>query len=145
MLEKRQSNFEALRVLSIFFILCFHCVFHSGIHLESFSFNVYIIKNFYFLGELGVNFFLLTSGFFQINKKFKFKKLVYLFFEFLFYQLLSFLIRSLFLKDVSILSLYFLKHILHPTEYWFYIAYCLLYLFSPFVNSFLKQMQKKSF
>ena len=73
--NKRKSNFELLRIVSIFFILCFHCVFHSGFEQTTLDANLIVVKSFYFLGELGVTLFILIMGYFQINSKFRLEKL----------------------------------------------------------------------
>ncbi len=144
-MTKRFSNFELLRLFSIFLIVSFHCVYHSGLSYATFSFNVFIVKTFYLFGELGVNLFLLISGYFNINGKFKPKKLIYLILELIFYVLLSKCIVGILLNNLS-LSMFNPLNILFSIvvpEYWFFSAYVLLYIFSPFINLFIKSMNKK--
>ena len=129
----RASNIELLRILATFLIVAFHCAFHSGFTYVSFSTNAFVVKVFYLFGELGVNLFLLISGYFQINSQFKIKKVVLFFLELTFYVILSEIIVSVVTNTpLSPLSDIVLS-ILFP-KYWFFTAYILLYILSPFIN-----------
>ena len=63
----RSSNFELLRIISIFMIICFHCSFHG--QFQTSGENKIIINFFNQLGELGVNCFILISGYFYYESK----------------------------------------------------------------------------
>ena len=89
MSKKRQSNIELLRIIAILFIISFHYVYKSGYVLTDLNINSLTIKSFWFLGELGVNLFVLISGYFLINGKFTFKKLIKLILEVNFYYILT--------------------------------------------------------
>jgi len=137
---RRSSNIEVLRILAILMIVSFHCAYHSGFTYSSFSFNVFTVKSFYFLGELGVNLFFLISGYFIVNKGFRFKKFLLLEFEFVFYIILSALIAHL-LTGSAYHPLRLFVSFLLP-DYWFFLAYILLYLFSPYLNKALTMLSR---
>ena len=137
----RKSNFEILRIIAIFMIVSFHCSFHSGFTYEEFSANVFLIKSFYLYGELGVNLFFLLTGYFQINRKVKPRKIVILYAELLFYIIVSIIIKALITNDFSFNYLKLIKSFFIP-EYWFFSAYILIYVFSPFLNILIKNLSK---
>lgn len=145
--KARQSNIELLRIISMLLIISYHYVYHSGYVFESLTVNSFIVKAFYMFGELGVNLFVLITGYFMINGKFSFKKLIRLVLEVEFCNILVITTASM-LKIVTfnsfIGSLYLLFPIIFP-KYWFVTAYILLYCFSPFLNILLKNMNKKTY
>lgn len=89
MIKKRQSNIELLRILAILCIISFHYVYKSGYVLNDLSLKSLTINSCWFLGEFGVNLFILITGYFLINSKFSFKKLIKLILEVNFYYLLT--------------------------------------------------------
>ncbi len=139
--KNRDSNFEILRIIAIFMIVSFHCAYHSGFIYANFSTNVFVVKSFYLLGELGVNLFFLISGFFQINGKVKPKKIILLFGELIFYIIVSKLIATCIKGNYSFSALDIFKSCITPS-YWFFIVYMLIYIFSPYINSFIKNLSK---
>lgn len=67
--SRRQSNFELLRILAILFIISFHYVYKGGFNYDSLSVNKMIINVFTMVGEVGVNLFVLITGYFLIQSK----------------------------------------------------------------------------
>ncbi len=144
----RQSNIELLRIVSMLFIIMFHYVYKSGYTSPTFTFNYFIVKLFYMLGELGVNIFILISGYFMIKGKFSIKKLIKLLLEVEFYYLFSVFIASK-------LGIYTVSHtfkgifmLFFPTtlnRYWFITVYVLIYILSPYLNILANNMDKKTY
>lgn len=74
----RLSNFELLRIVTIFMIIMHHFCIH-GIILNGWEIGIstlnhinnFILLFFYFGGQIGINIFLLLTGFFLINHKSK--------------------------------------------------------------------------
>ena len=143
----RQSNFELLRIFSMLLIISHHFVFH-GIDLATtftYEANLYITRALAIGGKLGVNIFVLISGYFLITSKFSFKKLLTLICQVIFYRLGTYLIllacgavpftfSELFHSITPILS----------NRYWFIPCYVIMYILSPYLNSMLKNITKKS-
>lgn len=147
MKKERKSNIELLRILAMFLIISFHYVYKSGYTFETLSINNFIIKSFWLFGELGVNLFILITGYFMINGRFSFKKLILLMMEVLFYYLFSVLISTR-VNNWSIQTfkdgfLLFFPVILN--KYWFITVYILVYILSPYLNIFIKSMNRKTF
>ena len=151
MLKKRQSNIELLRILAIICIISFHYVYKSGYVLTDLKANSLIIKSFWFLGELGVNLFILITGYFLINSKFSFKKLIKLIIEVNFYYLITLFVSLTFGNSIEggIVALFpnfkttFLRFFaVIFNRYWFITAYILIYILSPYLNKFIKSLTK---
>ena len=143
---KRKSNIELLRIISMLLIICFHYVYKSGYTYEHLTINTFIVKLVYHFGELGVNLFILISGYFLVRGKFSIKKLILLLIEVLFYQIFIYSI-CYFLGIYHFTSIRSLLFIVFPTilnQYWFITAYVLLYIMSPFLNIFINSMSKET-
>ena len=85
---KRKSNFEILRIISIIFIL-FHHFFYENVILDytsSITINQFISQVLYSLGKIGVNIFILITGYFCINSNFKLKKILTIWLQTIFYS-----------------------------------------------------------
>lgn len=61
---ERRSNMELLRIVAMFCIVCFHCSFKSAFVFDELTPNLFFVKALWYLGELGVNLFMLVTGFF---------------------------------------------------------------------------------
>lgn len=138
---------ELLRIMAMFFIVVFHCSYKSGFTFDQLDANTFGVKCFWMLGELGVNLFTLISGYFQINGSFKSEKLIRMLGQVLFYWGLSVLVAF----NLGILEISGVRNailLLFPTltnRYWYFTAFVILYIFSPWINSFLKSLTKKQF
>jgi len=92
MIEKtiRDSNFELLRIVLILMIICLHYMVHGGAlnSLSQSDFNFYIAYAFESFCIVAVDCFILITGFFQINNKYQFKKVVDLWTQVFFYSIL---------------------------------------------------------
>jgi len=148
---ERNSAFEILRIIAIIFIIAHHFSNHGGFSfggLEQTSliiFNKTWIDFIAQLGKVGVNLFVLISGFYLIdNTHFKIKKLLSLVLQMLIF---SIVIGVIFLiKDKGEFNTLFVKQLLFPVgrEAWWYMTfYLLMYLFSPLLNLGIKAMNKK--
>ena len=144
---KRKSNIELLRIVSMLLIISFHYVLKSGYVYNELDLNTFIVKLFYHFGELGVNLFILISGYFLIKGKFSYKKLILLLVEVLFYQAFIYTI-CYFAGIYHYTSFRDLIFVIFPTifaQYWFITAYVLLYLLSPFLNKFANSLDQNTY
>lgn len=62
----------------MFCIVCFHCAYKSNISFDVFTLNTFLIKLMWYLGELGVNLFMLVSGYFMVSGHFRGNKVILL-------------------------------------------------------------------
>ena len=75
--KERNSSFELLRIISMVLIVSFHYVYHAGFDfLAPFSPRLYFIQCIDMGGNLGVNLFVLISGYFLCKSTFKWQKII---------------------------------------------------------------------
>lgn len=138
MKQLRQSNFELLRILSIMLII-FH---HFSLYYNStFNFNNEITMNrliiqfFSIGGKIGVIIFILITGYFMINQKFKITKFIKIILQILTYCTFGIIFYMLFNdKTLNILQFMQLLFLNFFNNYWFILPYLIVYLLSPFIN-----------
>lgn len=140
--KTRDTNIELLRIISILLIICFHYVYKSQFEYQVLNIHTLSVKTFWLFGELGVNLFILITGYYLINSKFSFKKFILLVFEVLFYNILLYLIANIINGTPLDPSLIFP---IITSKYWFVTAYLLIYILSPFYNILIKSMKKKKY
>ena len=76
----RESNMELLRILAMVFIVIFHYIYKSNFQYIELTVNNLFIKSGWFLGELGVNLFMLITGYYLCKSKTSVKKFFKLFY-----------------------------------------------------------------
>ncbi len=127
------------------FIISFHYALKAGWDYSNASLiNKITADYFIMLGEVGVNCFILISGYFLIKGSFSKKKLLLLLLEVQFYNYLSLFMVSHCKLDVFLSSLTISN--VFPTlfgVYWFATAYILLYIFSPYLTKSFFALSKK--
>ena len=113
----RKSNFELMRIISMFFIIVCH-VIDSGNLINNCrnSTLIIIFEMFMFLTRVHVNSFMLLSGYFQSKSKFKIKKLFKMILQVWFYLIIFFLIALKFnlIKEINAMTI--LKLFLHKLQ-----------------------------
>ncbi len=128
----RQSNYELLRLVSMFFIVLYHILAFYIVKIDD---NV-LYKALYLPLHVGVICFVLISGYFHINPSFK--GLVKLLLPLLvFYVPLS--IIDIVFYSGNIRSLLFFSR----SPYWFIRIYFFLFLISPILNAFLSSKKNR--
>lgn len=146
-ITKRQSNFELLRIICMLMIIGHHIAVHGNYpQPESLGLNDYLIRFFTVGGKLGVNIFVLISGYFMINSTFRIQKLVRLIAQLLFYSIVISLI--LLISGKVEYSNRFLLNTLFPVssnKWWFASAYVIVYCLSPYINVMIKNCSERKF
>ena len=142
---QRDSRFELLRIISMILIIMHHFACHGGYNFDASvsALNKAVVDIFIVGGKIGVNVFLLISGYFMIDKKFKFSKLIKLLLEVFFYSFVIYILFVIFGKTQFNISA-FAKNVF-PTitkQYWFITYYIILYILSPFINKLINSLHK---
>ena len=145
---ERNSNIELVRIISIILITISHycCLGVGRARIDALSpgINKFLLT-FLILGNLGTILFIIISGYFLINSdEVKIKKLLRIIFQVLFYSITIFLaVIILKLKPYS-------KDLLFPSifpitykAYWFMTCYIILYIFHPYINKCLNNLNRK--
>lgn len=145
----RQSNIELLRIISMVFIVFFHFSVNGnfGFSASTVTINRFWTQILYSFGRIGVNVFVLISGYFLVTaNKLKVNKVIRMWLQLITYSVLIFLIFVIFgmapfsLKGAvkSFLPIGF-------RQWWFASAYFVLYLIFPFLNKLLTSLDKTSY
>ena len=145
--KSRDSSIELLRIISMFMIVMHHFAIHGGF---SFAAQTLTVPRFWYSfiimgGKTGVNIFVLISGYFLINDRYKFPKLknvLKLLGQVLFYSVIFTAIFG-FLGLKKITRTLLIETFLPVTygSYWFASAYVVLYLLHPFINVLLLKLK----
>lgn len=143
--QKRNSAIEMLRIFAMLAIVLSHACVHGGFDLSTaqMSFNRFAVQ-WGTLGNLGVDIFVIISGFFLCVKETSAKSLSKLFVQLWFYSIALFLLCKFGFGYTYTLRQY-LKVFL-PTlfaEYWFFTAYIVLAIFSPYLNILIKTVTRR--
>lgn len=136
MVNKRESNLELLRIVSIILIIMHHFALYTELNFGNYiTSNRLIIQFLTIGGKAGACCFLLISGYFMINQKFKLKKFIKLILQLLTYCILGFvlsiIVNGAHYSLLNALQLLFLSIF---GSYWFMLPYLIVYMLSPFIN-----------
>lgn len=144
----RQSNIELLRLVCMLFVT-FHHFISWGMAYGVHTGETFYLKTFWGLNGfvyIGVNCFILISGYFGIN--FKWRKLLNLYLTCVFYFLgigiISLAIKGFTSVGISALLLNSFLPISHNNA-WFISCYFLLMLLTPLLNPALNVLDKKNY
>lgn len=146
--KDRNSNFELMRIISMFAIILSHILGHGKMVVNSTNDTITIFLQFlqYFV-LFHVNSFVLVSGYFQSKSSFKLSKFLELIFQVIFYSLLIVMVfTKLGIITDADLPL-FIKNMLFSSvnNYWFIKVYIVVYLLSDILNKFINSLDRKSY
>lgn len=144
----RNSSIELLRIISMVMIMFHHFAYHGNFEWNYNEITIpHLWYNFILMGgKVGVNIFVLISGFFLIEnteRLFQPKKLLKFWGQVVFYS-----ITTYFLSIVLQINNFDIKQIIKicfPITYpgwWFASTYFMLYLIHPFLNKLLHDLKK---
>lgn len=143
----RFVNFEFLRIISIFMVIILHFINNSQFNdvVDMYSINGYIYSFIQGLCYTADNLFVLLSGYFLVNSKFKPYKVFDLWFQVFFYSFGFFLILTISgVTEFSLKNLYYAITPIFSKAYWFFSCYIILYLVSPLINIIIKNINRKN-
>ena len=140
-LSKRNSSYELLRIISMFFIVMHHYAFYGTFdrvnfipsHINSLRINLLLL----FLGKVAVDIFVIIGAYFLSEKSFKFRRPVSLGITTILYSLLIFSVLKLFFPSLIWNNENWLQAVLpfpSPTGYWFVDSYLFMLLMMPVLN-----------
>ena len=144
--KPRESNLELLRILAMFFIVMHHFAVHGGGQLiQVFSANHLWTEFLALWGKLGVNLFILITGFFYIKSLPKISSVMLLWLTTLSYSIVLYLVFILLGRSFSVIDFVKVMFPVTFTQYWFISSYVALILLVPFLNVGLHNLNKKQY
>lgn len=143
----RSSNFELLRIISMIFIVLYHVVLHGHVVDNAVNDSIKSIGIFIeFFCIVHVNSFVLVTGYYQSEKKFKASKIWSLITSSIFYRILILIVFSVLgITVLSNVELLMETSIFNLNQYWFIKTYMLLYCLSPFMNKLIQVLNKRDY
>lgn len=145
--KSRNSNYELMRIISMFFIVVFHFFIHTNIITNTSGLLRAILIGIESIVLVHVNSFIVVTGYFQGEKKFKLKKLIKIINQTWFYKVLIMCLLVI-IGIIAIPDRLSLFKVLFPIDnntYWYISSYLILYLISPILNIIINKTNKKEF
>lgn len=149
--KERNSNLELFRIISMFLIVAHHYVVNSGltgvgspINTTPTSPNSIFLLLFGAWGKIGINCFMMITGYFMCTSQITLKKYIKLLFEVYFYRLIIlgvFIITGYTPISISVLAKAFIPIL--DLGKGFTAAFLVFYLFIPFLNILVRNMTEK--
>lgn len=144
----RESNFELMRIISMFLIIIWHILIHGNVINNCVNPGVKVfleISMFFIL--IHVNSFVILTGYFQSVSSFKKDKLIKLVIQVITYSSVITLIGLKMgwngdFRRITILNS-FLPSVLG--NYWFIVAYLIVYVYSDYINKFIHSLSKPDY
>lgn len=143
----RYSNLEILRIISMLLILLHHFYYNNiSLDYSNLTVNQFLVQFLSTGGKIGVNCFVIITGYFMIQSKFKLRKMLKLMGQVWIYSIVGLIIASL-VFDINIGIKDIIKCIfpIIYNNYWFITTYIIIYVFSDYINKFLKSISKKQY
>lgn len=145
----RQSSIELLRIFAMLAIIAHHYSCHGGAYIAGGSgISTYISTFLVAGGKIGVNLFILISGYFLIDEDFRLIRIIKLELSVLFYSIVFWVIAC-YVWKIETINFISVRNTLLPsltnlgTRYWFIPCYFAILLLSPFLNRLVHTLNKK--
>lgn len=144
--SERKSNFELMRIVSMFMIVLWHIIIHGNLLSTTYGtsrlFYIFLLALFI----VHVNSFILLTGYFQSTSKFSLKKFLKLFLLTWFYRVIIVTVLTAFnVIDIDSKTLIINILPIGSSEYWFINIYLVIYALSPFFNKLIKTLQQDEY
>lgn len=140
----RNSNVEILRIIAAVLIVLSHYARHGINMSQTGLFNRCFLNNIA-LGNLGVDIFLIISGYFNVKAEFKWHKILKLWTQVFTYSIFGLLIALATKQNISFRNFITALFPAIFNQYWFFTAYLVLLVLSPFINKLLLTLKQKDF
>ena len=145
---RRNASFELLRILCMFFIIGHHFIFHGGWDGVTDEVTTAFIKLFSAFFLPSVNLFVMIGAYFMCtstSERVGVRRIAKLWGQVFFYSVLLFVVFVA--TDTIPYSGEYLLQTLLPTlkeKYWFFSAYIVMLVLSPFLNAMLRNLSRRS-
>lgn len=149
---KRNSNFELMRIVCIFFIMGYHYLYHSGllgkIDFNNITPNMLFLQFFCFGGKMAINSFVLLSAYYLCKSKtvITWKRVLKLYLEVIFYSISVFALLTITgVSDFSLRECYnALVKPFNQIGWAFAGSFLFFYILIPVLNRFLSVLNKET-
>lgn len=140
-IQKRESNFELLRIICIIGIVNMHVFGSVYNHVSGFNLVYGTLINSAF--NTGVTLFMLISGYFGVKSTVR--KVVSLELTVVFYSLVSLTVGGLLGNTIGLKDIVKSFFPVSMGKYWYITAYMLILVFAKYINHFLDSLEKREY
>ena len=146
---KRNSGLESLSIIGIICIILSHYSIHGGYKeftVEMLSGEVFFLQVLSMFGRASCSIFAIISGYFMIQSSTNgYKKCVCLALQMIFYSWV--ILAIVLITGITPVSLKSFAKAIFPIIWgnWYAVYYIILLIFFPFINIFLKSLDKKTY
>lgn len=138
----RQSNFELLRIFAMFLIVAHHYSVHGAWdYPPGFEVHKFYAQSLSIGGKLGVNLFVLISGYFLCKSSFKWHGFITVLTKTWFYSI--FIVIIFYICDLAVISPRLFTKSLLPFGYWFVTTFLCMLALSPLINKAISKSSQK--
>lgn len=148
-MKKRIVSIELLRIVAMMMVVMLHYLGKGEILpalTGDVNINGFVTWSMEALSIVAVNVYMLISGYFLINTRFKVSRLIELVCQVLFYSILVEVILIVTgIVSVEVLTFNRILELVFPLQmehYWFVTAYIIMYLFSPVLTTAVHHMEQ---
>ncbi|BDR58256.1 acyltransferase family protein [Xylocopilactobacillus apicola] len=145
----RQTNFELLRILSMYAIIIHHLIAHSGFSWSQFKVtpNKIWLLSVLPIGKVGVGTFILITGYFTYRHSPKLKTLLRITTTTSFYSILIYILANLTIPGTHVTPQTFFQSVfpIISNLYWFATAYVFMYILMPYLNILAERLAVKQY
>lgn len=144
---KRNPNIELLRIISMMMVLVLHCLSWGGALDYRSGIQLYVYWWLEALAIVAVDIFVLISGYFLVESKFKVKNVFKVAISGVWIYSVFFTCITMKIDAQGISWSTLLKACVPilTKKYWFVNSYVLMYILSPFINKLIHSLSKKCF
>ena len=143
----RQSNIELLRIVAMVLIVAHHVAYHGG---GDFATNVISINRlwnqaFTYVGKVGLDIFIIISGYFMAERKsLNISRVAKLWLQMITYSLALFAVAVIAFGASTEMRYVIIACTPFLSEQWpFVSAYMMMFILSPFINIMIRKLTKK--
>ena len=137
----RQTNIEILRIIAMLFIVAGHSVTHGEFNDFPLTLNGMLAIALTQGARIGVDIFILITGYFSVGKVINAKKIKKLYGQIISYSLII-TITMYVIGETSVSNIVYAILPVVTSRYWFVTCYVLLILLSPALQIFIKYADK---
>lgn len=150
-IKTRESNLELLRIFAMLIIVFHHFAVYGNFNFDTTSASINLLWQVFILmgGKIGVNIFVLISGYFLVKEKeikLDLKHILKFILQVFFYSVTIYILYLAITQKPFVLK--FEKAAFFPIifkKWWFVTCYFVLYLLHPFINKVLVSITKKEY
>lgn len=145
--KSRDSNFELLRIICMFTIIMQHFAYWGEFDVSGeITANTLILQSIACMGKIGVNCFMMITGYYCAFSEFKLNKITKLLMRVWLYSWVIAIV--MFSSGLGIRSYENLIESVFPVlsgAYWFVTIYIVVYILSPYINMIIEKVTKEQY